>query len=187
MGAERINLSVFRAINNLAGKNELLDALMVFCAKYLVFLFLFCLIFFWFVKKGAYKKAVLFSLMSAVIGSGINILIRLFYFHPRPFMLNTGTILIKHNLGSSFPSAHTTLMLCIAFVFLYYKETRTAGLILSLFGLIGGMARVFCGVHFPFDVFGSIILTTAVSLFVYKIREKIKRIFSFLGSFLDFC
>jgi len=176
-GIESINLSVFRAINHLAGSNGLLDSLAVFFAKYLIFFFLLWLIFLWLKKKGRYRNIILFSLLSGLLGTALNFLIRLFYFHPRPFALGLGTTLIRHIPEASFPSGHTTLMLSLALIFFYFRETRVVGAVLFVLGLVGGLARVFSGIHFPLDILGSVIVALVGSLFIYQARGLIRRVF----------
>ena len=89
-------------------------------------------------------------------------------------MENNGKILISHSPETSFPSDHTTFMLSIAFIFLYFKETRKMGIFLSILGIIGGIARVYCGVHYPFDILGSILVAGVSSCIIFLSRGKLK-------------
>ena len=181
LGIEEINLFIFRAINSLAGASGLLDALAVFFAKYLVAFFLFLPFCFWFWRKKRYRELALLSLSSGALGIVVSFLLRFFYFHPRPFMLGIGKAIISHSATSSFPSGHTTLMLSIAFSLLYFKKSRLAGIILSPFGVLGGLARVFCGVHFPLDILGSIVVAALSSLAAYSLRKGIKKFSPFIA------
>ncbi|MDQ1276541.1 MAG: hypothetical protein QG610_2119, partial [Euryarchaeota archaeon] len=87
------NLTLFHIINDVAGKNPALDTTMIFAAKYLICIFCIYLAYTWFAKN-KYRQEVLFSGYAALLGLGTNIIITLFYFHPRPFMIPTGTLLI---------------------------------------------------------------------------------------------
>jgi undecaprenyl-diphosphatase len=69
-----------------------------------------------------------------------------------------GTALINHVPETSFPSDHTTLMLSIAITLFLIREERKIGAALFLLGIIGGLTRVFCGIHYPFDILGSLIV-----------------------------
>jgi len=174
----QLNIQIFNAINQFAGSNVLLDGFMIIIAKYLPFFFILFLLYLW-LKKNK-KDIVLFSVYSAVFGILLNFLITLFYFHPRPFMEHMGNTLINHVAETSFPSDHTTFMLSIAIMLLYFKETRNAGIILFFLGLFGGIARVFCGVHYPFDIFGSIIVAVVSSYILFLFKSKFQRINAFL-------
>jgi len=46
--------------------------------------------------KNEYRQEALFAGYASILGLGINFIITQFYFHPRPFMVPTGTLLITH-------------------------------------------------------------------------------------------
>jgi len=117
----QLNIRIFYKINNFAGENLIFDKFMIIIAKYLPFVFILFLLFLW-LKKRQERGFVLYSGYSAILGIFMNFFISCFYFHPRPFMENNGKILINHSPDTSFPSNHTTFMLSIAFVLLYFKD-----------------------------------------------------------------
>jgi undecaprenyl-diphosphatase len=165
-----MNVALFNIINGLAGKNPLLDGVAIFIANYLPYIFAIYLIYLWFFRSGS-RDTVLFAVYNALIGLGINFVITLFYFHPRPFMMHIGKLLIAHSPETSFPSDHTTLMFAVSLIFLTFTELRITGLVLFLLSLIGGLARVYAGVHFPFDIIGSFsaaLFSTALSRWILK-------------------
>ena len=170
---EQLNISIFNAINHLAKSNIILDKFGIILAKYMPIIFVLFMIYLWF-RESNVKNIVLYSGYSSIVGIALNFSIGLFYFHPRPFMEHIGKLLISHAPETSFPSDHTTFMLSIAFTFLYFKRTRIPGVILSLLGITGGVARVFCGLHFPFDIVGSIFVAVLTSFVVYFLRERFK-------------
>ncbi len=173
-----LNTNLFYLINLQTGKNIFIDNLGIFFAEYLPYFFILTLFILWFSKK-KYKTRTLLSVYSAILGIILDFIISIFYFHPRPFMDNVGTSLIKHLSGASFPSDHTTFMLSIAFLFLYFKETRFVGIILSILGLLGGVSRIFVGVHYPFDILGSIIVSVIISYFIFRYRNKFDKLNNF--------
>lgn len=148
----------------------------IFLAKYTPYFFIAVLIFYWLYKKFRYQDTVLYAGYSALLGLLINYVITLFYFHNRPFMDGLGGNLIHHVADSSFPSDHTTFMLSIAFSFLFFPKTRKLGIILSFIGFIGGIARVFVGVHYPFDILGSLFIAFLAGAVVYLLRNKFKKL-----------
>ena len=171
----QLNINIFNAINGLAGKGLVLDKVGVIMAKYLPIVFIFALLYYWF-KNNNYKNISLYAGYSAILGVLLNFLIALFYFHPRPFMENTGILLIGHDPGASFPSDHATFMLAIGFMFLYFKKTRKTGTVLSVLGLVGGIARIYSGVHYPFDILGSFFVAVISSCAIFFLRERLRRL-----------
>ncbi|MCK5098087.1 MAG: undecaprenyl-diphosphatase, partial [Desulfobacteraceae bacterium] len=170
----KINIEFFNAINIFASNNEIVDLFAIFAAKYSPFIFILWLLFLWFkkskTKRGSYKNIVLLSTYSAIVGISLNFIIANLYFHPRPFMMKIGTLLISHAPETSFPSDHTTFLFSIALMLVCFAETRKSGLMLLVLSLIGGVARVFCGVHFPLDIVGSIIVSILASSFIFLIK-----------------
>jgi undecaprenyl-diphosphatase len=124
------------------------------------------------IRKGDNKHDILlYSVYAGITGLIINYLIGLVYFHPRPSMLHLGTQLFQYPTDSSFPSDHTTLMVSIALMLIYFRETRIYGIIILILGLIGGFARVFSGIHFPFDIFGSVIVAIISSALIFYFKK----------------
>jgi undecaprenyl-diphosphatase len=169
---EQLNTAWFHLINQYAGINPFADAIAVLAAQYMPLIFIVVLIYLWIKKGTSTKNIVLYSVYAAILGLVTNYIIGLFYFHPRPFMVHVGTTLFPYPAETSFPSDHTTFMLSIALMMIYFKETRKFGIILVILGLIGGFARVFSGVHFPFDIVGSVVVAVIVSLVIYYLKDR---------------
>ena len=182
----QLNINIFTAINNLAGHNSLADNLAIALAEYLPYFFILVLLYLWFKKhpeKHQDRNIILYAGYATILGLAINRLITLIYFHPRPFMDHLGTTLIEHVAESSFPSDHTTFMLAIALTFLYFSKTRNAGIILLALGIIGGLARVYSGIHYPFDVLGSLFVAGFSSCLIFYTKQKFAGLNSFLLTF----
>ncbi len=179
---ELINIKIFSAINKYAGKSTLLDNMAVVVGEYLPYVFIAVLVYLWLNPRTNSKHSALFAGYSAIVGVLINRFITFFYFHPRPFMENVGTQLINHVPESSFPSDHATFMLVIASTLLFTKSTRIIGCILFFLGLLGGTSRVFCGVHFPHDIFGSLLVSGVTTYTIWALREKLIVINDFIIS-----
>jgi len=170
---EKANRDLFLAVNALAHQVGWVDGIAVITAKYLPLLFVGVLVYLWFTPKYDGKAYALYAGYATVIGLSINALITLFYFHPRPFMDGVGITLIQHVPETSFPSDHTTLMLSIAMVLFSLRVTRTLGSALLVLGVVGGLSRVFSGVHYPFDILGSVVVSFVAALFVLSFRKKL--------------
>lgn len=170
---EQLNIALFHLINQYAGINPFLDTIAILAAKYMILIFVIPFVYLGIKKGDKNKDIALYSLYAGILGVLINFVIGYFYFHARPFMLNMGTLLFPYSADSSFPSDHATLMLSIALTMIYFKETRKLGVILGILGLIGGFARVFAGVHFPFDILGSIGIAIISSLIIYYFKDSL--------------
>ena len=169
---EQLNIALFQLINQYAGINPGFDSIAVFAAEYMPVVVILALIYLWIRKGDSTHDILLYGVYAAITGLIINYLIGLVYFHPRPSMLHLGTQLFQYPADSSFPSDHTTLMVSIALMLIYFKETRIYGFIILILGLIGGFARVFSGIHFPFDIFGSVIVAILSTLLIFYFRER---------------
>ena len=168
---EQINITLFQLINQYAGINPVFDSVAVLAAEYMPVVVILAVIYIW-IKGDSNHDILLYGVYAGITGLIINYLIGLVYFHPRPSMLNLGTQLFPYPTDSSFPSDHTTLMVSIALMLIYFRETRIYGVIILILGLVGGFARVFCGIHFPFDIFGSIIVAIISSLLIFFFKDR---------------
>lgn len=174
-----LNLTLFHIINDMAGENPVLDTAMIFAAKYLIYFFCIYLAYTWFAKN-EYRQEVLFSGYAALLGLGTNLIITLFYFHPRPFMIPTGTLLITHAAESSFPSDHATIMFSVSLMLLTFKDLRRSGAVFLILASISGLARVYSGLHFPMDMAGSLLvasLSVGILLALKDYLTPVNRIF----------
>ena len=98
------------------------------------------------------------AVWAAVTGLIINQIIALFYFHPRPFMEGLCTPLFSHVTETSFPSDHASLLFAAAFYLLMERKLTGYGIFLFAIAILTAWGRVYCGVHFPFDMAGSLIV-----------------------------
>ena len=71
-------------------------------------------------------------------------------------MIGIGRTLIPHVADSSFPSDHLTLLWAVSFSFVLQRQFRSMGVLLTLLGIPMAWARIYLGVHFPFDMVGSV-------------------------------
>lgn len=101
------------------------------------------------------RKTMLIATASGLLGLLINQVIGLAWTHPRPFMIGLGHTLIHHAADSSFPSDHLTLWWTVAFSLALQRGSRIAGVALAWLGVPIAWARIYLGVHFPFDMLGA--------------------------------
>ena len=166
---ENLNQKWFLFINSFATKNHTLDFLMIMIAKSLPYFFIALLLYLWFTNK---KNEALFAGFSTSLGVGINLAIGLFYFHNRPFMDNLGVGLLFHKAENSFPSDHTTFVLAISLMLLTFKTTKILGVVTTIFALWCGVARIYLGVHYPFDIIGSIFVSSIAVITITILKSR---------------
>jgi len=178
------NEYLFRGLNDLAGKYYWLDKIVVFFAHYLPYILVAFLILLLLKNFKKNKKIILGSFLTAGLGWLIVLLIRLFYYHPRPFVENQVNLISSHSLTSSFPSAHAVFLFSISSFIYFYSREKCSGtralarsedetLISSpttrhfwrrvsvwflIFSFLIVVSRVFAGVHWPLDILVGAIL-----------------------------
>ncbi len=182
-----LNVYLFNLINGLAGKNAFLDMSMIFSAKYLVFSVILLLLYLWFVRGGndEDRKMSILVFLSMLLSLAAAMAISSVYYHPRPFAMGLGTTLIHKAPDSSFPSDHTTVMFASSFPLIFFRKYWKEGGLFLLLALLVGFSRIFCGVHFPFDIAGSFFVALSVGTLLFLLKARLFPLFSFPISWYD--
>lgn len=95
---------------------------------------------------------VLASLLAAAVASVVAKEMAHAFGMPRPFMLGLSPSYIPHGARGGMPSAHAAVMFTVSFVLLLYRPLRDIGWLIAGITVLTSWARVYVGVHFPFDV-----------------------------------
>jgi undecaprenyl-diphosphatase len=174
---QALDYGIFRTINGLAGHNALLDAVMMFIASQGPLILLGLLTLIWFVPgpavpRGLERRAVLFALLVASIGLGLNQLIGLLWARPRPGATHVVTQLLGASTDPSFPSDHATLAFGLAIPLLLIL--RWQGLVFFAGALLLGFARVYIGRHYPGDVLGSAVIEAVIAVTIWRLRARLE-------------
>jgi len=103
----------------------------------------------------ARRAGLIATAAGALAGQGINLLLGLAWFEPRPFMAGVGHTWLDHVADNGFPSDHATLAWSLGLGLALTGASRRWGAVACLAGLATGWARVYLGVHFPLDVLAS--------------------------------
>ncbi|MFC4076073.1 undecaprenyl-diphosphatase [Salinithrix halophila] len=167
-----MDFTIFQWINSFAGKNPLLDGLMMGMTAYGPYGFailLFLMLLNWRSKSqrigGFYAGVTL--MLAFIISYGIGQC----WSRERPFVTHDQVnVLLHHAADSSFPSDHTTGAFAIAFALWYHN--RFLGGILLVLALMIGISRPFVGHHYPGDVLAAILIAFLAAKTVQLIREK---------------
>lgn len=167
-----MNQSLFQFIHQFAGHSALLDHVGIFFANYLPYLLAAAFLVLAAYEPGLRKKLYLFAegAIAVMLSRGLlTEIIRFFYHHERPFAFYNFTPLIGES-GSSFPSGHMTFFFALAAV-VWYANRRWGWWFLGLSFAVG-IARIYVGVHWPFDIFGGIVIGIACGMFVHRLLKK---------------
>lgn len=170
---DNLNSHFFLLINQFAGRSALVDFLAIVFAQAMPFVLMAVMLSLWFYGNFAKKRISFLAGYSVLVALLISYIIGLLYFHPRPFVAHLGTQLVEHAPDASFPSDHTTFIFAIAFMYLFNKATRSLGGLLCLLSLLAGLARVFVGVHYPFDIVGAALVGAAAAGLVLYLAGKV--------------
>ncbi len=122
-----------------------------------------------------YRKIGFTMLLSLIIGSILcNLIMKPLFARIRPYDINTAINLIINKLNDfSFPSGHTIAAFeCATVIYLYNKKLSIPFIILAF---LIAFSRLYLYVHYPSDIFASIILGIIVGYISFIIIKKIKK------------
>lgn len=174
------DLSVVYALNGLAGKNEWLDAAIIFGATWLGWWLVAgvaALIIVPLFRKKRFlaeqTKKVLAVFGSSVIARyGIVEAIRFFYDRARPFeVIPDVYLLIPHPPGGSFPSGHAAFFFALAAGIWFYH--RRLGTLFFIAAALISLSRIAAGLHWPSDILGGAVVGILAAEFASKTIIKI--------------
>ncbi len=164
-----LDLTLFRAINDLAGSSRFLDYVAIFFAEYSQYLWVVVLAGFFDIpskRLSEHRDMVTLALVAALTARfAIKPLIAFFYARPRPFEALSGVhqlIPLIGGSGYSFPSGHTLFFFAIATVLIRFN--RRAGTIAFIAATLMTLSRIYAGVHYPSDVLAGAIIGIVVGL-----------------------
>jgi undecaprenyl-diphosphatase len=168
---EHLNIRLFQWIHAGAGTHPFPDLVAVIFAETGPYLLVLLFVVLWFRSEDPKKMILIEASEAAALGLLLNQVIGLFYFHPRPFMLGLGSPLIAHGPETSFPSDHATFLFSATIYLLASRGERLLGAALLAVALLTAWGRVYTGLHFPFDMVGSLGVGILGSLFTLGLKS----------------
>ena len=161
---EALNTQLFLLLNAASGLQGAPLWVATALAEWVIWLIPLGLASLWLLGEPNDQRAAVKALLAGGLVLGLNQLIGLAWFHPRPFMLGIGHSYLAHVADSSFPSDHVSL-LCAVGLALWTSSSvwakRQAALLLAVTPLVA-WARIYLGVHFPLDMLGALAAAGAV-------------------------
>lgn len=167
---------LFLRINKTLGKNPLRDKVMYFFGQWMIFVMagVLGIVALLFLKTHEY--IFFFGLLFAafLLAYATSYTIAILFKHPRPIreLPNVKELIIPIETWKSFPSDHTIAVTLFA-IFSWYATSSLFIFIIMLFFALCVMAgRVYCGVHYPRDILGGIVValfSTALVIFGFVI------------------
>ncbi|MBF0182766.1 MAG: phosphatase PAP2 family protein [Magnetococcales bacterium] len=168
---EHYNQTLFLLINAGAEPGSFALYGAIFLAKWLVFLLPILLISMWFWGLSYHRELAVKALLTILLGLTISLTLRALWPHPRPFVVGIGHTHLFHAPDASFPSNHAVFCFAAAFSLWINGIRKRVGWFLLAVALLVCWARVFLGVHFPFDMIGGLGVGWAAAMIVNRLLQ----------------
>ncbi|MFE6078403.1 undecaprenyl-diphosphatase [Paenibacillus sp. NPDC057886] len=168
----RFDYQLFHWINQQAVQLSYLDGIMIFFAKYALFMFPAGMFVYWTSKSQKRRMIVLQAILAACAGTAVSFVTGHLLHRDRPFVTHSVIQLISHSADASFPSDHATVAFACATAFwLGHVRYRWGWVLIATFIAI---ARVWSGVHYPSDVAAGALIGVASAWGIGRIFIRMK-------------
>lgn len=168
-----LDVTLLYLLNDLAGRNRLLDAAARLSVNdyFVPTTLALILLVLWFVplepaRRMPYQLTLFRTALAVLLGNVLLKGMNLLYFRPRPFVTLDVTRCFYKPWDSSFPSNPATVGFAMATaVYLYH---RRAGLVMYGLAALFSISRVYCGVHYPSDILAGAVLGAVSALIAVR-------------------
>lgn len=170
----------FHLVNNLAGRNRLLDDVMIDWSSAAPLILGLVVVAAWVVLPARPvqlqpRRLAFLSIVAALVALGVAQLISHEWFRERPYIAAPVHLLVAPSPDGSFPSDHAVGGFALATPLLLDGRARRFGLFLLGGALLLAFSRVYIGTHYPGDVLAGALLGTSVALLVVLIASQLDR------------
>ena len=158
---------LFLRINDQVGRRRWLDRLMIFGARWLVYLLIGAVVDWGIYSLSGATRSLFFVTLTATLAAAysVSLAIGLIIPHRRPVkeLPNVKTLVPTLGTWKSFPSDHTLWSFVLVFAVLLFGARLWPALLFLAAASIVALGRVYVGVHYPRDVVGGLALALLFS------------------------
>lgn len=162
---------LFLALNASANPPAWLVAFATIAAKYLYYLVPLHMALVWLGGTRFMRFVAVTGLLTMAGGLLFSGLVGLLVYTPRPGLVGIGHTLLDHRQSASFPSNHAIVCFTWAATMAIYGRAPLAAAVAAL-GLLVAWSRIYLGVHFPIDMIGAAIVSTAFAFAAAKLMTR---------------
>src|SRR5215210_1920491 len=168
-----MDVSIFHALNGLAGHALWLDRLLKWLATYLQVVLVGSVVLAWVWPGSAAdrverERLVLYAVGATLLALGIAQVIGHLWFRERPYVHHSAHLLLHPSADPSFPSDHAIGGFALALPFVLAR--RRLGWWLLSVATVLAVSRVAVGTHYPSDVIGGALLGAGAAWVVWTWR-----------------
>lgn len=167
-----IDYQLFHWINLQSGQLTYLNGIMIFFAKFAIFMFPVGIFAYGVSKSRRNLMMALQAILAACAGTTVSFIIGHLLYRDRPFVTHSVIQLISHSADASFPSDHATVAFACATAFWLGHVRYRWGWVLIAACI--AFARVWSGVHYPSDVAAGALLGVGSAWGVRQIFIRLK-------------
>lgn len=180
MNLSEVNISWFRAVNDLGKEYPMFNPVFEMFAEYTVFVLIIGCLYYWFSREKENRIMIISGGFSFVLAEIMGKLAGQLHSNNQPFAeLNHVNQLIQKAVDNSFPSDHTILLFSICFsIWLVRKKS---GFLWMILAFCTGISRIGVGVHYPFDVLVGAAIAMLSAYIIYVLAAKLPFITSILS------
>ncbi len=160
---ESLDHALFLTLNASDEPSRPLVFLASMFAKYVIILLPIHIVLLWLGGNRRLRSTAVMLVLALIIALSANYVIGVVAYTPRPFVIGLGNTLIEHRPSPSFPSNHGTIFFTYTAALALVGARRLACAV-GVMGLIVAWARIYLGVHYPFDMAGAVLVSLAAAL-----------------------
>lgn len=172
------NLHLFHLINAGPGLGSVQRGIAVALAEWAIYLLPPGMAIAWVRGDREARRELLQTLLAALLALGLAQVVSHVWPQPRPFALHLGTQYLAHGDDAGLPSDHVTVFWSLALSALTTRRFAVWGFPLLAMGLLVGWARVYLGVHFPFDILAAFPVALAGAAIAHGLRGPAMPVFA---------
>ena len=170
-----LNHRLFLALNASAHPDQALVVLARFAAVWMIYLAMALVAGLWIWGRPHLRGRLLAAVGGVSLALGINQLLGMLWYEPRPFAIGLGHTLVEHAADNAFPSDHGTFLWSLGFSLILAVAADAWGVAVLLAGMLVAWARIYLGVHYPIDMATSLLVSIVgamLSLALVPVAER---------------